>query len=339
MSHTLPKTQKVILINDIGDFDKIQYVTDFPTPTIASDKDIIVKNAYSGINFIEAYFRKGVYPLPAKPYVFGREASGEVVAVGSSVSNLKVGDKIAYLSPSTFAQYTKITDAHIQYVKLPSSVSDKDLEVYGSLLLQGLTALTFINEAYKVEKGDFVLVWAAAGGVGKILVQLISQLGAHVIAVASTKEKLELAKSFGAEYLIDANSDDIDNQVDKITNGKGVAASFDSVGKDTFYTSLNSLARKGTFVSYGNSSGPVTPFPLALLSPKNVKLLRPSLNAYIYTPEEWQHYSKWLVDLYQSGKLKFDIYKVYDLKDYKQAAQDLEGRKTHGKLTLKIPQE
>lgn len=339
MSSSIPQTQKVVLFNDTGDFDKIEYVTDFPTPTIDSGHDIIVKNSYAGINFIEAYFRKGIYPISQKPYVFGREASGEVVAIGSRVSNFKVGDKIAYLSPSTFAQYTKITDDNFKYVKLPSLATDKDLEVYGSILLQGLTALTFVHEAYKVQKGDFVLVWAAAGGVGKILVQLISQIGAHVIAIASTEEKLQLAKSYGAEYLIDANSESIDQQVNEITKGKGVAASFDSVGKDTFYTSLNSLARKGTFVSYGNSSGPVTPFPLALLSPKNTKLLRPQLNAYIATPEEWNHYSRWLLDLYQLGKLKFDIYKVYDLKDYKQAAQDLEGRKTHGKLTLKIPQE
>ncbi|KAI5950527.1 hypothetical protein CANMA_005187 [Candida margitis] len=337
-SSSIPKTQKVVLFNDTGDFDKIEYVTDFPTPTIESDHDIVVKNAYAGINFIEAYFRKGIYPITAKPYVFGREASGEVVAIGSKVTNLQVGDKIAYLSSSTFAQYTKITDQEFKYVKLPASASDKDLEVYGSFFLQGLTALTFIHEAYNVTKGDYVLVWAAAGGVGKILVQLISHLGAHVIAIASTEEKLQLAKSYGAEYLIDANSDDIDQKVDKITNGAGVAASFDSVGKDTFYTSLNSLARKGTFVSYGNSSGPVTPFPLALLSPKNIKLLRPQLGAYIATKQEWDHYSALLLDLYQSGKLKFDIYKVYDLKDYKQAAQDLEGRKTHGKLTLKIPQ-
>lgn len=339
MSPLIPKTQKVVLFNDTGDFDKIEYVTDFPTPTIDSDHDIIVKNSYAGINFIEAYFRKGIYPISEKPYVFGREASGEIVAVGSGVSKLKVGDKIAYLSTATFAQYTKITDKNFKYVKLPSLTNEKNLEVYGSILLQGLTALTFINEAYKVEKGDYVLVWAAAGGVGKILVQLISQIGAHVIAIASTKEKLQLAESLGAEHFIDANSDNIDEQVNNITNGKGVAASFDSVGKDSFYASLNSLARKGTFVSYGNSSGPVTPFPLSLLSPKNVKLLRPQLWGYIATPQEWDHYSKQLLDLYQLGKLQFDIYKVYDLKDYKQAAQDLEGRKTHGKLTLKIPQE
>ena len=186
---------------------------------------------------------------------------------------MKVGDKIAYLSPNTFAQYTKITDDNYKYIKLPDSSTDEDLKKYGSIFLQGLTALTFVNEAYKVEKGDYVLVWAAAGGVGKFLVQLISQIGAHVIAVASTNEKLEIAKSLGAEYLINSSTDDIVAKVKEITNNEGVAASFDSVGKDTFDISLTSIKRKGTFISYGNSSGPVTPFPLSILSPKTLNLL------------------------------------------------------------------
>ncbi|EMG47175.1 ZTA1 Probable quinone oxidoreductase [Candida maltosa Xu316] len=333
---TLPKTQKVVLHRENGEFDVIEY-TDYPTPTIDTPHDIIVKNAYAGVNFIEAYFRKGIYKAPL-PYVFGREASGEVVAVGDQVKNLKVGDKIAYLSPNTFAQYTKITDQDFKIVKLPADVSDDDLKTYGSIYLQGLTALTFVNEAYKVKKGDYILVWAAAGGVGKILVQLISQIGAHVIAVSSTDEKLEIAKSLGAEYLINSTKDDIVAKVLEFTNGEGVNASFDSVGKDTFDISLAAVKRKGTFISYGNSSGPVTPFPLAVLSPKNVQIARPQLNAYIATPEEWDHYSKELLKLVEDGKLKFDIFKTYDLENYVQAAKDLEGRKTTGKLTLKIPQ-
>lgn len=333
---SLPESQKVVLHNENGEFDVIEYV-DYPTPKIEGSHDIIIKNAYAGINFIEAYFRKGIYKAPL-PYVFGREASGEVVAVGNDVKNLNVGDKIAYLSPNTFAQYTKITDDNYKYIKLPDNATDDDLKIYGSIFLQGLTALTFVNEAYKVEKGDYILVWAAAGGVGKFLVQLISQIGAHVIAVASTDEKLEIAKSLGAEYLINSSQDDIVAKVNEFTKGEGVAASFDSIGKDTFDTSLNSIKRKGSFISYGNASGPVTPFPLAILSPKNIKLARPQLNAYIGNAEEWDHYSKELLKLVEDGKLKFEIFKTYDLKDYVQAAKDLEGRKTAGKLTLKIPQ-
>ncbi|KAG7663698.1 ZTA1 [[Candida] subhashii] len=334
---TLPSTQKAVFHEEIGEYDVLKY-DDVPTPTIESSHDIIVKNAYAGVNFIEAYFRKGIYKAPSLPYVFGREASGEVVAIGNDVKNLAVGDKIAYLSANTFAQYTKIDDSLFRYIKLNSDASDEELKVHGSIYLQGLTALTFINEAYKVKQGDYILVWAAAGGVGKILVQLISQLGAHVIAIASTPEKLQAAKELGAEYLINSSTDDIVAKVQEITNGQGVDASFDSIGKDTFETSLSSIKRKGTFVSYGNASGPVTPFPLAVLSPKNIKIVRPQLFAYIDTPEEWKHYSQELLKLIEQGKLKFDISKTYELKDYPQAAKDLEGRKTTGKLTLKIPQ-
>ncbi|KAI5965302.1 ZTA1 [Candida pseudojiufengensis] len=337
-SKQLPSTQSAVYINEIGEFDKIKFDSSIPVPKIESSNDIIIKNYYAGINFIEAYFRKGIYPINKFPYVFGREASGEVVAVGNEVSNLKIGDKIAYLSPGTFAQYTKITTNDYKYIKLPSNSTDEDLKIFGSLFLQGLTALTFINEAYKVKPNDYVLVWAAAGGVGKILTQLISQIGANVIAIASTDEKLKLAKDYGAKYLINSTTDNIEEKVKEITNGKGVDATFDSVGKDTFEISLNSLKRKGAFVSYGNSSGPVTPFPLSKLTPKNIILLRPSLNGYIATPEEWEHYSQELLKLYESKKLKFDTFKTYDLKDYVDATKDLEGRKTHGKLTLKIPQ-
>ncbi|KAI3403484.2 ZTA1 [Candida oxycetoniae] len=333
----IAKTQKVSLFREIGDFDKIEFA-EISTPEITKANEIIIKNAYAGINFIEAYFRKGIYPVATTPYVFGREASGEVVAIGSSVSNIELGDKIAYLAPGTFAQYTKITSDNFRYIKLPQDVSDEDLKIYGSFLLQGLTALTFVNEAYKVKSGDYILVWAAAGGVGKLLTQLISQRGAHVIAVASSDEKLQIAKSLGAEYLINSSTKDVEKEVKEITNGKGVEASFDSVGKDTFQISLNSLARKGSFVSYGNSSGPVAPFPLSLLSAKNIQLVRPSLFGYITTKEEWDHYSGELLQLFKENKLKFDISKTYDLENYKQAAQDLEGRKTSGKLTLKIPQ-
>lgn len=337
-AQTIPKTQKVSLFNEQGDTSKIQYVEDFSTPQISSPTDVIVKNYYAGVNFIEAYFRKGIYPVSSTPYVFGREASGAVVAVGSDVKELSIGDKIAYLSPNTFAQYTKVSASNLKFVKLPSSSNDEDLKIYGSLFLQGLTALTFVNEAYNVKSDDFVLVWAAAGGVGRLIVQLAAQRGAHVIAVASTDEKLQIAKSLGAEYLVNSSSDDVAKRVEEITKGKGVAVSFDSVGKDTFETSLSALARKGHFVSYGNSSGPVTPFPLSRLSPKNIQLARPQLFGYITEKQEWDHYAEELKKLYKLGELKFEVLKVYELKDYQQAAEDLEGRKTTGKLTLKIPE-
>lgn len=335
---SLPTTHKVNLIEENGEsIDLVKYV-DVPTPQIEGPTDVIVKNKYSGVNFIEAYFRKGIYPSQ-KPYVLGREATGVIAAIGKDVKKYQVGDKIAYLSGSTIAQYTKIPESHIQVKKLPASTTDEELKDQAAALLQGLTALSLIEEAYPVKKGDDILVWAAAGGVGKLLVQLVKRKGANVIAIASTEEKLSEAKTLGADYLINSSTtDDIAAKVKEITKGKGVEATFDSVGKDTFEASFELVARKGTFVSYGNASGAVPPFSIGRLSAKNIKIIRTSLFGYVSTQEEWDHYSTELARLISSGELKVDIFKVYPLSDYKQAATDLEGRKTTGKLVLEIPE-
>lgn len=332
---SLPKTQKAILIEENGDLDVLKYV-DYDTPQPSAD-DIIIKNKFSGVNFIEGYFRTGVYPAPL-PYILGREATGVVVEVGKNVTNYKPGDKVAYLGSPNFCQYTKLSSSHVAVLKLPENTSDEKSKLYAGSLLQGLTALTFINEAYEVKKGDYILVWAAAGGVGRILTQLISGLGAHVIALASSAAKLEIAKSDGAEFLINSTTDDVVAKVKEITNNKGVQASFDGVGKDSFEASFELLTRKGTLVSFGNASGVVPPFSITRLSAKNIKIARPQLFGYVTTPEEWKHYSTELYKLIDSGKLKIDISKTYPLSDYKQAAADLEGRKTTGKLVLEIPQ-
>ncbi|KAH3668524.1 hypothetical protein OGAPHI_002278 [Ogataea philodendri] len=251
---TLPTTQKAIYFTENGDRDVLKY-EDVPVPKIGED-EILIKNRYAGINFIEVYFRKGVYPSE-KPYTLGREAAGEVVAVGSKVDKVQVGDKVGYLYPGSFAQYTKVPASH-NILKLPKDTSDDLLKLVSASLLQGLTALTFIYEAYDVKEGDYILVTAAAGGVGLILNQLLSKVKkAHVIALASTEEKLKLAKEAGAEFLINSSTTSQEEQIKKIleiTNGEGVAASFDSVGKDTLELSLGAVARKGTFVSYGNAS-------------------------------------------------------------------------------------
>lgn len=335
-STSLPKTQKVVLFEETGaSVDVIKYV-DWDTPQITSPDDVIVKNKYVGINFIESYFRKGIYPSQ-KPFIFGREGTGVVAAIGDNVTNFKVGDKVSFLSSPNFTQFTKLQNL-VHVLKLPENTTDEELKQHAALLLQGLTALTFIEESYHVEKGDFILVWAAAGGVGQILTQLISNLGGHVIAIASTPEKLNIAKSLGAEYLINSSTDDIVAKVKEITNGAGAIASFDSVGKDTYQISLDSLARKGTFISYGNASGPIPPLPIAQLGALNRKILRPVLNHYITTNQEWDYYSNKLLNFVKSGKLKVNIFNTYPLSDYKKATTDLESRKTTGKLILEVPQ-
>ncbi|CAI1943633.1 hypothetical protein SEUBUCD646_0D02580 [Saccharomyces eubayanus] len=334
MSRDIPETQKVVLIDGVGGYDVIKY-EDYPVPLI-SDKELLIKNKYAGVNYIESYFRKGLYPCE-KPYVLGREATGTVVAKGKDVNNFQIGDQVAYISNSTFAQYTKFPSEGT-IMRLPKCTSDEKMKLYAAGLLQALTALSFTNEAYHVKKGDYILIYAAAGGVGLILNQLVKMKGAHAIAVASTDEKLETAKKYGAEYLINSSKEDVLARVLEITNGEGVDSCFDSIGKDTFETTLAALKRKGVFVSFGNASGLIPPLSITRLSPKNITLLRPQLYAYITDHEEWVYYTDKFVDLVDSKKLNIKIYKTYALKDYKVAAADIESRKTTGKLVLEIPQ-
>ncbi|CAR22127.1 NADPH:quinone reductase [Lachancea thermotolerans CBS 6340] len=332
----IPAVQKAVLIRETGGLDVLRYEQDFPVPKIGNN-EILIKNKYAGINYIESYFRKGIYPSK-KPYVLGREASGVVVAKGDAVTKFDVNDKVAYLSSNTFAQYTKISEAGT-VSKVPQDSTDEQLKLYAGSLVQALTSLAFVREAYPVKKGDYILLYAAAGGAGLAFNQFLKKAGAHTIAVASTDEKLQLAKEYGAEFLINSSKDDVLARVLEITNGQGVEAAFDSVGKDTFETSLKALKRKGTLVSFGNASGPVPPVAINILTPKNIKLLRPSLFGYIATHEEWESYSSELFDLLHSGALKILISKTYPLEEYNQAAEQLESRKTVGKLMLEISQD
>lgn len=332
---SIPTTQKASFVNDVSETPDGIIYGDVKSPQITEPDDIIVKNKYAGVNFIESYFRQGIYPATF-PLIFGREAAGVVAAVGDNVKDYKVGDKVAYLSPKTFAQYTKISQNAVQLTKLPAGTTDEQLKLWSSALVQGLTAITFAHESYEVKKGDYILVWAAAGGVGQVLTQYASSLGAHVIATASTDEKLAIAKKLGAEYAIKL-SDDVVAKVNEITGGKGVAATFDGLGKDTFQHSVDALARKGTLISFGNATGVVPPIPVNILTPKNLKLVRPTVFGYLATKEEWNHYSDILEKALQDKVIELEI-TTYPLSEYKEATTALEGRKTTGKLVLEIPQ-
>lgn len=336
MVSTIPKTQKVILIDGISDSYEVIKYKEVPTPTVEKQNEILIKNKYSGVNFIEAYFRKGIYPTTL-PHIMGMEAVGEIVKVGSEVRGVSIGDNVAYLGGSTFAPYTKVPSSTFM-LKLPKNPDDSKLKLYAAAFLQTLTAQTLITEAYNVQKGDFALVYAAAGGVGSILNQLLKLRGAHSIAVASSPEKLKIAKENGAEFLINSSTDDIVERVKEITNGKGATVAFDSVGKDTFEISLEALKLKGTLVSFGNASGPVPPFPITRLSKKCLKIVRPQLYGYLTEPEDRKHYSEELVDLLDNGKINVNIYNVYPLSEYAEAAKAIESRKTTGRLLLKIPE-
>ncbi|KAJ4368319.1 NADPH:quinone reductase [Neocucurbitaria cava] len=330
---SLPKTMKAVLIEKTGGTDVLQYKTDVPVPQ-PKEGEVLVKNEFIGINFIDTYFRSGVYKPPTLPYTLGREGSGTIAAVGSNVpSDLQVGTKVAYMGQYAYAEYVPVTSNYT--IPIPDSISTKTA---AASLLQALTAVTLIRDAYPVQKGDWILVTAAAGGVGLWLCQLLKAVGARVIATASTEEKRNLAKENGAEVLLEYHEEDRDVFVKKvleITGGEGVHAVFDSVGKATFDSSLATVRRKGTMVSFGNASGPVEGFALARLSPKNIKLIRPTLFNYIATREELQTAAKELWNFIEKDGLNVKIHDVYPLSDIVRATKDIESRKTTGKLVLK----
>ncbi|EGV62532.1 NADPH:quinone reductase [Yamadazyma tenuis] len=333
----LPETQKVVLINEHSEnYDVLKY-QDFPTPKIESSKDVIIKNHYAGVNFIEGYFRKGVYPVPGFPYVLGREASGEVVAVGSAVKDYKVGDKVVYLQSATFAEYTKIPEDHPQIAKIPADTSAKDFELYGSFSVQALTAYSFIEKGpYRPQKGDYVLVWAAAGGVGQIFTQILSKIGVNVIALASTDDKLKFTKTLGAKYTINYKTEDVINKVLEFTDGKGAQAAYDGIGKATWNTSLGSLGVGGVLVSYGNASGLVPPIDLGTLSAKNHVVARPVVFGYLQDKKTFNYFFDKVVSDHKSGKVTYKQPVVHDLKDYPKVAKELESGTTSWKFVLKI---
>ncbi|KAH7116068.1 hypothetical protein B0J11DRAFT_593784 [Dendryphion nanum] len=332
-SSTLPKTMKAVLIEKTGGTEVLQYRTDVPVPE-PKEGEVLVKNEFIGINYIDTYFRSGLYPLPHTPYTLGREGSGTIVSLGpNSPPDLTPGTRVVYLGQYAYAEYTA---APITYTTpIPDGI---ETQTAAAATLQGLTALTLIREAHAVKKGEWVLVTAAAGGVGLWLVQLLKAIGARTIAVASTPAKRDLVKSLGAEHVLQYFEDDRDlfaQKVLEITGGDGVAAVFDSVGKATFDSVLKTVARKGSLVSFGNASGAVTGFALSRLGAKNVKLVRPTLFNYLYTRDEFQSYAKELWELITEAKLEVRVHEVYGLEDVVRATTDIEGRATVGKLVLR----
>ncbi|KAF9997107.1 NADPH:quinone reductase [Entomortierella chlamydospora] len=314
-----------------GDSSILAYVP-VPKPTPKPDQ-VLVKVAYAGVNFIDTYQRSGLYPQTL-PFILGREGSGEVVEVGPEAKgSFKVGDRVAFLNPGGYAEYDAVST--LTLAKLPDAVS---LEQGAALLLQGLTAWSLVRQAYKVEKGDWVLVHAAAGGVGLLLCQMCKLLGANVIGTTSTDAKAKLAKENGADYIVDYSNgyDSLIEKVNEVTGNKGVHVVYDGVGAATFDVSLKVVRRLGTVVSFGNSSGAVPPVNLMRLAEKNIRLMRTTLFSYLTTREEFDSLSSELLQLVADGKLKFAIHKVYPIQDVKQAHDDLEGRKTTGKLLLKL---
>lgn len=298
---------------------------------------MLVKNTYSGINYIDTYLRSGLYPSPSFPYTLGYEGEGKVVAIGNNTAGgFAVGDYVGYIHSDSQAEYT-VVDAD-RTVKIPQEIEEG---ILAASLIQGITALSMIKESYPVKKGDVVLVHAAAGGVGLWLLQLLRHIGAaKIIATASTEEKLAAAKQHGATHVINYSATDGEDWVSRVKEitkeDGGVMAVFDGVGKATFDGDLEVLARKGSLVSFGNASGAVPPFSITRLASKNLKVLRPTIFGYITTKEEFDMYVGQLVELLKEKKVEINIHKTYTLAEAQQAHKDLEARITQGKLLFKL---
>ena len=294
--------------------------------------EVLIRQTAIGVNFIDVYQRSGLYPAPGGyPAILGSEGAGVVEVVGAGVTSLKPGDRVAYTLPGG-AYATHRVIAADRLVKLPKGIAD---EVAAASMLKGLTAQYLIHDCYKVKKGDTVLVHAAAGGVGLIIGQWLRTKGVIAIGTAGGAAKCKLAKANGYKHVIDYRSEDFVEAVNKITKGKGVAAVYDSVGKDTYPGSLKVLRKFGTFVSFGQSSGPITDFKLADLSANgSLFATRPTLFSFIAEREQLEKRARQLFSMIGSGKVKIAVNQTFKLADTAKAHQALEGRGTTGQTVL-----
>lgn len=304
---------------------------DVPTPTPGPGQ-ALVRLAASGVNFIDVYFRIGLYKADL-PVTLGSEGAGTVEAIGPGVTDLKPGDRVAYaMARGSYAEYAVVPAA--QLVPIPDGV---DFQTAAAAMLQGMTAHYLTHSTWPLKKGDTCLVHAAAGGAGGLTIQMAKMLGARVFGTVSTEEKARIAREHGADEVIRYTEQDFETEVKRFTNGRGVDVVYDSVGKTTFDKSLNSLRPRGMLVLFGQSSGPVPPFDPNILNPKgSLFLTRPTLSHYVLTREELLWRAGDVLQWIAAGKLKLRIDKAYPLADAASAHRDLEGRKTAGKLILTV---
>jgi NADPH2:quinone reductase len=318
-----------IRVNEHGG-PEVLSVEDQPIPEPGAG-EALIRIESAGINFIDTYQRSGLYQIPL-PSTLGLEAAGVVEKLGESVTSLRAGDRVAYTNVAgAYAEYAAVPVDKL--VPLPDGLS---FDQGAAAMLQGCTAHYLCRSTYPVKAGDRCLVHAAAGGVGLILVQMIKRLGGEVIATVSTPEKAALATQAGADHVVLYSERDFQAAVMEITDGKGVNVAYDSVGKSTFEKSIDSLARFGYMVLYGNASGPVTEFNPATLGPKgSLFLTRPTLFDYLADRESLEWRSSELFDWLARGELSLRLEHFYPLSEAAQAHRDLEARKTTGKVILR----
>jgi NADPH2:quinone reductase len=320
---------KAIVIEKFGSPDVLQWQdvsVGAPGPG-----EVLLHHTAVGLNFIDTYQRTGLYPLDL-PTGLGLEAAGIVAAVGAGVDYVQVGDRVAYTSmpPGAYSEQ-RLYEAD-KLVKLPAGISD---QTAAAAMLKGLTAWYLLHRSYRVQQGDHVLLYAAAGGVGSIVCQWAKALGVNVIGVVSTPEKAELAKQQGAAAIVLADAPDFVSQVRALTGGAGVAAAYDSVGKDTFIQSLDCIRPHGTMVSFGNASGPVEPVSLMELGKRgSLFLTRPAVFDFVRTPAELRAAAAELFAAIGGGKVGIEINQTWPLAQAAAAHRALEARQTTGSTVL-----
>ncbi|KAH7020797.1 quinone oxidoreductase [Microdochium trichocladiopsis] len=326
-------TMKAVIFHAHGPSSVLTLSDSVPKPT-PGPEDVLIKLEYAGVNFVDTYVRNGLYPTPL-PCTTGREGAGVIEAIGASVPaeqyGLVVGDKVAVFSPGSMAEYMVAPAKGV--LKLPPGVSTRE---GAAIMLQGLTAWTLCRDAHEVKPGETVLVQAAAGGTGGLLVQMCKALGATVIGTCSSEEKAAIAKGHGADHVVNYKTHDVEDEVNRITGGKGCHAVFSGVGKDTLAKDIAMTRRKGTFVTFGNSSGAIAGVKPLDLSKRNIKMVRPTLANYITEREEFELRSGELLALVKEGKVKIHFGKEYSLEGVAQAQDDLVSGQTVGKLIVKI---
>jgi len=318
---------QAIQVSQVGGPEVLTPV-DLPVPS-PKPNEALVNIKAAGVNFIDVYIREGRYPTPV-PFISGQEAAGVVTEVGSEVTTLRPGDRVAYTSVlGSYAEYAAVPADRL--VKIPGEL---DFEQAAAAMLQGMTAHYLVHSSYPLKKGETALIHAAAGGVGLLLVQMAKKIGARVIATAGTQEKAQLARDAGADECIVYTEADFEAETKRLSDGVHVV--YDGVGKATFDKDLNVLRPRGYLVLFGGSSGAVPPFDLIKLSQKgSLFITRPTLAHYTATREELEWRANDVLQSIARGELKLRIHKVYPLSEAEQAHRDLEGRKTTGKLLLK----
>jgi NADPH2:quinone reductase len=292
---------------------------------------VLLRQTAIGVNFIDVYHRTGAYPLPSLPGGIGMEAAGVVEAVGPDTAGFRIGDRVAYAAPPPGAYASwRVVDA-TRMVKLPDGIADP---IAAAIMLQGMTARYLLKQTYRVQRGDTVLVHAAAGGMGLILCQWAKALGATVIGTTSTEEKAALAKRNGCDHPILYTREDFAARVKEITKGKGVQVVYDGIGKDTLMGSIEALAIRGVLANYGSASGTPDPIDIKYLAAKSLFLTRPTLFQHIATRPDLLASARDVFKVVGDGTVTIQKPIVYPLKDAAEAHRALEGRRTTGSVVL-----